>query len=248
MNIYWGVIRICYVSTTCKSTDILLQYYIWMEMEKSKVLIEFLLIFRQSGDVLCFLYARRLCGYTATRPLFCERTFPWSSFFSVFDALCSSMIVPHRNHKCREFTRWPVASNKSNHKWRIMLADGGWFIHQEYWPVFFRILIEQNLLIIQQLSGSNRRKSDIWNNTKGILWKTTPSPHNWMCTENDHTKKTITTSHWKWKSFLWCLHHIDEIFVGWGRLWSRGPRFQTKLWKNYRIWLGRRQKYLIIWP
>ena len=40
-----------------------------MEMEKSKVLIEFLLIFRQSGDVLFFLYARRLRGYTATTPL-----------------------------------------------------------------------------------------------------------------------------------------------------------------------------------
>ena len=37
-----------------------------MEMEKSKVLIQFLLIFRQFGDVLFFLYARRLRGYTAT--------------------------------------------------------------------------------------------------------------------------------------------------------------------------------------
>ena len=37
-----------------------------MEMEKSKVLIQFLLFFRQSGDVLFFLYARRLRGYTAT--------------------------------------------------------------------------------------------------------------------------------------------------------------------------------------
>ena len=35
-------------------------------MEKSKVLIQFLVIFRQSGDVLFFLYARRLRGYTAT--------------------------------------------------------------------------------------------------------------------------------------------------------------------------------------
>ena len=38
-------------------------------MEKSKVLIQFLLIFRQSGDVLFFLYARRLRGYTATAVL-----------------------------------------------------------------------------------------------------------------------------------------------------------------------------------
>ena len=37
-----------------------------MEIEKSKVLIQFLLILRQSGDVLFFLYARRLRGYTAT--------------------------------------------------------------------------------------------------------------------------------------------------------------------------------------
>ena len=37
-----------------------------MEMEKSKVLIQFLVIFRQFGDVLSFLYACRLRGYTAT--------------------------------------------------------------------------------------------------------------------------------------------------------------------------------------
>ena len=37
-----------------------------MGIEKSKVLIQFLLIFRQSGAVLFFLYARRLGGYTAT--------------------------------------------------------------------------------------------------------------------------------------------------------------------------------------
>ena len=41
-----------------------------MEMEKSKVIIQFVLIFRQSGDVLSFLYARRHRGYTATLPLF----------------------------------------------------------------------------------------------------------------------------------------------------------------------------------
>ena len=35
-------------------------------MEKSKVLVQFLVIFRQFGDVLSFLYARRLRGYTAT--------------------------------------------------------------------------------------------------------------------------------------------------------------------------------------
>ena len=37
-----------------------------MEMEKSKVLIQFLVPFRQFGDVLSFLYARTLRGYTAT--------------------------------------------------------------------------------------------------------------------------------------------------------------------------------------
>ena len=52
-----------------------------MEIEKSKVLIQFLLIFRQTGDVFSFLYARRLRGYTATLPVICERTFPWSIFF-----------------------------------------------------------------------------------------------------------------------------------------------------------------------
>ena len=41
-----------------------------MEIEKFKVLIQFLSVFRQSGDVLFFLYGRRLRGYTATLPLF----------------------------------------------------------------------------------------------------------------------------------------------------------------------------------
>ena len=40
-----------------------------MEIETSKVLIQFLLFFRQSGDVLFFLYAHRLRRYTATLPL-----------------------------------------------------------------------------------------------------------------------------------------------------------------------------------
>ena len=52
-----------------------------MEMEKSKVLIQFLVISGQFGDVLFFLYARRFRGYTATlrkaveqkeRSLFCN--------------------------------------------------------------------------------------------------------------------------------------------------------------------------------
>ena len=50
-----------------------------MEIEKSEVLIKFLLNFRQSGDLLFFLNAHRLRGYTATLPL-CERTFPWSDW------------------------------------------------------------------------------------------------------------------------------------------------------------------------
>ena len=37
-----------------------------MEIEQSIFLIQFLLIFRRSGDVLFFLYARRLRGYTPT--------------------------------------------------------------------------------------------------------------------------------------------------------------------------------------
>ena len=43
---------------------------IWMEIEKSKILIQFLLIFGQPGYLLFFLYARRLRGSTATLHLF----------------------------------------------------------------------------------------------------------------------------------------------------------------------------------
>ena len=64
----WGVLRIWYVSTTCKSNEILLQDYYMNGKGKSKVLIKFLLNFRQSGDVFFFLNVRRLRGYTATVP------------------------------------------------------------------------------------------------------------------------------------------------------------------------------------
>ena len=59
-----------------------------MEIEKSKVLIQFLLIFRQSGDVFFFPYARRPRGYTATLPLFVkghshgQSSFPFSIPFA----------------------------------------------------------------------------------------------------------------------------------------------------------------------
>ena len=43
-----------------------MQHYYITGNRNSKVLIPFLLIFRQSGDVLFLLYARRLRGYTAT--------------------------------------------------------------------------------------------------------------------------------------------------------------------------------------
>ena len=73
MKIYWGVIRIWYVSTTCKSTDFLLQYFYMNGSWKIEVMVQCLLIFRHLGDVLFFLYARRLRGYTATLPLFVKR-------------------------------------------------------------------------------------------------------------------------------------------------------------------------------
>ena len=46
-----------------------------MEIEKSKVLIQSLLIFRRSGDVLFFLCARRFRGYTATAPNYLNNAF-----------------------------------------------------------------------------------------------------------------------------------------------------------------------------
>ena len=39
------------------------------EMEKAEISIQFLVIFRQSVDVVFLLYARRLRGYTATTAL-----------------------------------------------------------------------------------------------------------------------------------------------------------------------------------
>ena len=99
-------------------------------MEKSKVSIQFLLVFMQSGDVLFFLYARRLRGYTATLPLFCEGTFPWLIFFSVFDALCSPSRMSFdwlclrrkKSEKKRPFVlpqlSWPVTEREAVVQWK----------------------------------------------------------------------------------------------------------------------------------
>ena len=54
-------------------------------MEKSKVSIQFLIIFRQSGDVLFFLYARRFRGYAATAAR-------WR--------LISKILIPHQLNSC----------------------------------------------------------------------------------------------------------------------------------------------------
>ena len=59
-----------------------------MEIEKSKVLIQFLLVFRQFGDVLFFLYARRLRGYTATVGS--------SQFYHA--ALTACMVIQHNDN------------------------------------------------------------------------------------------------------------------------------------------------------
>ena len=68
---------------------ILLQDYYMNGKGKSKVLIKFLLNFRQSGDVLFFLNARRLRGYTATGGFF---SLIWVIVFSD----CSSPIFTER--------------------------------------------------------------------------------------------------------------------------------------------------------
>ena len=70
-----------------------------MEMEKSKVLIQFLVIFRQFGDVLSFLYAPRLRGYTATDTL-CYKPLKYSDGldlkgFEVFTVQESFLISFH---------------------------------------------------------------------------------------------------------------------------------------------------------
>ena len=55
-----------------------------MEMEKSKVLIQFLVIFRQSGDVLFSPCARRLRGYTATYAVDLDWSWRAQTVFDVF--------------------------------------------------------------------------------------------------------------------------------------------------------------------
>ena len=70
-------------------------------MEKSKVSIQFPLILRQSGDVLFFLYARRLRGYTATLPLFVKGHSHGQSFLCFHWALLLTN-VPLRKHNCHD--------------------------------------------------------------------------------------------------------------------------------------------------
>ena len=66
-----------------------------MEMGKSKVLIEFLLIFRQFGDVLFFINARRLRGYTATLPLFVKGHSHGQSFSCLWKREVRNWIAVH---------------------------------------------------------------------------------------------------------------------------------------------------------
>ena len=63
-----------------------------MEIEKSKVLIKFLLNFRQSGNVLFFLNVRRLRGYTATTSNFGRR------FAKLFLELTDIVRLKLQNH------------------------------------------------------------------------------------------------------------------------------------------------------
>ena len=80
-----------------------------MEIEKSKVLIQFLSIFRQSEDVLFFLHARRLRGYTATDSLLTKTFHAGCSGSSMVPGLVSgfltvfSLILPE--HLVRVFER-----------------------------------------------------------------------------------------------------------------------------------------------
>ena len=80
-----------------------------MEMETSKVLIQFLVIFKQIGDVLSFLYARKLRGYTATilQELETNRRIMlrsggdclWTQYFLVFSG-------EHVMRHCRKKSEW----------------------------------------------------------------------------------------------------------------------------------------------
>ena len=78
-----------------------------MEIEKPKVLIEFLLIFMQSGDVFFFLYARSLRGYTATVAVFRQSlnvlTFYWSLLHLIRPLqIINTTVAQNRRHKCRK--------------------------------------------------------------------------------------------------------------------------------------------------
>ena len=124
MKIYWGVIRIWYVSTTCKSNDILLQCYYMNGKGKSKVSIQFLPIFRQSGDVLFFLYARRLRGYTATAVAL-GVTLPLQKFWECFSKNDTGTLM-HGGQNCIWIVRILVNNNgKKDCFFLVFSANGG---------------------------------------------------------------------------------------------------------------------------
>ena len=72
---------------------ILLQDYYMNGKGNSKVLIKFLLNFRQSGDVLFFLNARRLRGYTATAAIFFSNNFQKPSIVSQASSAASTIEI-----------------------------------------------------------------------------------------------------------------------------------------------------------
>ena len=81
-----------------------------MEIEKFKVSIQFLLIFRQSGDVLFFLYARRLRGYTATesRELFLYQQIVNSTFRLVASMFYVVLSLPIKLPRSQSLPREPL--------------------------------------------------------------------------------------------------------------------------------------------
>ena len=157
MILYWRVIHIWHVSTTCNGVDIWMQQYY---INGKRKIWNFDTVFSNVQTirvchVLFFLYARRFRGYNKTLPLFCGKTFSRAIFFSVFDSLCSSMIVPHRNHKCQELTSWPIARINLNHKWKFMLVDQISWIHirllcqvTEYIRKFSLVFISSGSLVV----------------------------------------------------------------------------------------------------
>ena len=134
MNIYWGVIRIWYVSTTRECNNLWMQpccttgngiVYCFDALPSNLWTIQGCLF--PFFGILCVL---RLCRYFATLPFFVKAHSHGQSCF-LFSMRAAPWWLFHIETTSREMRRCLFARIFSKYVGRFLLADDSYWIHQE---------------------------------------------------------------------------------------------------------------------